>query len=133
MEAAQLLTRGGRGQGHGPVVGEGTCLKLHVLLPGLHLHLPLEEHRVRVTNSLRRKAQLRGKKDKAKGEGRVRKSRFQSPEALRCPDPEVQGWPLGRRTGKGGAEARGQAAQEKAPNPPANSAGEEVERAQEGG
>lgn len=67
MEAAQLLTRGGRGQGHGPVVREGTCLKLHVLLPGLHLHLPLEEHRIRVTNSLRRKAQLRGEKDKARG------------------------------------------------------------------
>lgn len=100
-EAAQLLTRGGRGQGHGPVVGEGACLKLHVLLPGLHLHLPLEGHRVRVTNRLEKESSTEGeKRTRQEGEVRVRTSWFQSPEERRGPDLEAPGWPLRKRPGK---------------------------------
>lgn len=67
---AQRLTRGGRGQGHGPVVGEGARLKLHVLLPSLHLHLPLKEHGSGLQTELRRKKHLGRKSLRHEGDAR---------------------------------------------------------------
>ena len=67
---AQRLTRGERGQGHGPVVGEGARLKLHVLLPGLHLYLPLKERRSGLQTELRRKKHQGRKSLRHEGEAR---------------------------------------------------------------